>query len=68
MAVAVDFATISEMLGRIATKYALGERSVLAHKAERQYRSISCSDLQGYGLTKTAPVLTADRLDGFSMA
>ena len=46
MAVAVDFSTIPEMFDRITAKYALGERPVLMHKVERQYRPISYSELR----------------------
>jgi long-chain acyl-CoA synthetase len=46
MAVAVDFSTIPEMFDRITTKYAVGGRPVLMHKVDKQYRSISYSDLR----------------------
>ncbi len=46
MAVVVDFTTIPEMFDRITTKYALGERPVLMHKVEKQYRCISYSVLR----------------------
>ena len=46
MVVAVDFLMIPEMFDRITTKHALGERRVLMHEVDKQYRSISCSDLR----------------------
>jgi long-chain acyl-CoA synthetase len=46
MAVAVGFSTIPEMFERIITKCALSERPVLMHKVEKQYRSISFTELR----------------------
>jgi long-chain acyl-CoA synthetase len=46
MAVAVNFSTIPEMFDRITTKYAGGERPVLMHKMDKQYRSIGYADLR----------------------
>jgi long-chain acyl-CoA synthetase len=46
MAVAVDFSTIPEMFDRITAKYAESDRPVLMHKVDKQYRSISYSNLR----------------------